>query len=101
MHICTVIKEKVQSLQTERNKYVFKRDLDDDIDGAHLTSFGIEFRTEDEAKENERSPSVALLCADLLRRCMVYELERVLRVCGGFFCSMSATYDGAVLLWQW
>ena len=29
---------------------------------------------------------------------MVYELERVLRVCDGFFCSMSATYDDAVLL---
>ena len=28
---------------------------------------------------------------------MVYELERVLRVCEGFFCRMSATYDGAVL----
>ena len=27
-----------------------------------MTSFGIEFRTEEEAKENERSPSVALLC---------------------------------------
>ena len=63
MHICTVIKETVQSLQTERNKYVFKRDLNDDSDGAHLTSFGIEFQTEEEAKENERSPSVALLCA--------------------------------------
>ena len=32
---------------------------------------------------------------------MVYELERVLRVCDGFICSMSATYVGAVLLWQW
>ena len=46
MHICTVIKDTVQSLQTERNKYVFKRDLNDDSDGAHLTSFGIEFQTE-------------------------------------------------------
>ena len=27
-------------------------------DGAHLTSFGIEFQTEEEAKENERSPRV-------------------------------------------
>ena len=45
MHICTVIKDKVQSLLTERNKYAFKRDLDDDSDGAHLTSFGIEFQT--------------------------------------------------------
>ena len=79
-------------------QYVFKRDLDDDSDGAHLTSFGIEFQTEEEAKENERSPSVALLCAGLLRRSMVYELERVMRVCDGFLCSMSATYDDAVLL---
>ena len=77
---------------------MFKRDLNDDSDGAHLRSFGIEFQTEEEAKENERSPSVALLCAGLLRRGMVYELERVLRVCNGFLCSMSATYDGAVLL---
>ena len=68
-----------------KNKYVFKRDLNDDSDGAHLTSFGIEFQTEEEAKENERSPSVALLCAGLLRRGMVYELERV---CNGFLCSM-------------
>ena len=80
--------------------YIFKRDLNDDSDGAHLTSFGIEFQTEEEAKENERSPSVALLCPGLLRRGMVHELERVLRVCDSFFCCMSATYDGAVLLWQ-
>ena len=100
MHICTVIKDKVQNLYTEQNKYVFKRDLNDDSDGAHLTSFGIEFQTEEEAKENERSPSVALLCAGLLRRGMVYELERVMRV-RWLFCSMSVTYDGAVLLWQW
>ena len=49
-------------------------------------------------KENERLPSVALLCAGLLSSGMVYELERVLRVCDGFFCSISATYDGEVLL---
>ena len=55
----------------------------------------IQFQTE-EAKENERSPSVALLYASLLRRGMVYELERV---SDGFLFSMSATYDGAVLLW--
>ena len=59
---------------------IIKRDLNDDSDGAHLTSFGIEFQTEEEAKENERSQSVALLCAGLLRRGNVYELERVLRV---------------------
>ena len=64
----------------------------------HLTSFGIEFQTEEEVKENERSPSVALLCTGLLRRGMLYELERVLRVCIGFLYSMSVTYDGAVLL---
>ena len=29
---------------------------------------------------------------------MVYELERVLRVCNGFLCSMPVTYDGAVLV---
>ena len=96
-----MIKDKVQSLQAERNKYVFKRDLNDDNDGAHLTSFGIEFQTEEEAKENERSLSVAILCAGLLRRGIVHVLERVLRVCDGFFCSMSATYDGAALQWQW
>ena len=66
-----------------------------------MTSFGIEFQTEEEANENERTPNDALLCAGLLRRGMVHELERVLRVCYDFFCSMSATYDGAVLLWQW
>ena len=66
-----------------------------------MISFGIEFHTGEEAKENEQSPSFALLCAGLLRRGMVYELERALRVCNGFLCSMSVTYDGAVLLWQW
>ena len=80
---------------------MFKQDLNDDSDGAHLTSFGIEFQTEEEVNEKERSPSVSLLCACLLRRGMVYELERVLWVCNGFLCSMSATYDGAVLMWQW
>ena len=95
MHICTVIRDTVQSLLTDRNKYVFKRDLDDDSDGAHLTSFGVEFQTEEEAKENVRLPSVALLCAGLLRRGIVYELERVLRVINGSLCSMSVTYDGA------
>ena len=79
-------------------RYVFKRDLNDDSDGSNLTSFGIELQTEEEAKENERTPSVALLCAFLLRRGMVYDLERVLRVCDGFFSSMSVIYDGALLL---
>ena len=51
MHICTVIKDTVQSLQTEQSKNVFKLDLNDNSDGAHLTSFGIEFHTEEEAKE--------------------------------------------------
>ena len=40
----------------------------------------------------------ALLCAGLLRRDMVYELERVLQECDGIFYSISVTYDGAVLL---
>ena len=53
MHICTVIKEKAQSFLTVRNEYAFKRDLDDGSDGAHLTSFGMDFQTEEEAKENE------------------------------------------------
>ena len=37
MHICTVIKDTVQSLETEQNKYVFKRDLDDDSTLQHNT----------------------------------------------------------------
>ena len=65
---------------------------------SHLTSFGIKFQTEEEATKNERSPSFALLCAGLLRRGMVYELKRALRVRDGFFCSMSVTYDGAILV---
>ena len=97
MQTCTVIKEKVQSLLTERNKYAFSRNLIDDSNGTHMT-FGIEFQTEEEAKDNDRSPSVALLCAGLMRRGMVHELERVLLVYDDFFCSMSVTYDGAVLL---
>ena len=96
MQICTEIKEKVESLLTERSKHVIKRDLDDDS-GAHLTSFGIEFQTDEEAKK-ERSPSAALLCAGLLRRGIVYEMERLLRGCEGIFCSMSSTYDCPVLL---
>ena len=96
-----MIKENVQALETERSKYVFKHDLDDDSDGAHLTLYSIEFKTEEEAEENKPSPSVALLCAGLSRRGMVYELERVIRVCDCFLCCMSATFDGAVLLWQW
>ena len=51
MHICTVIKDSVQSLYIERNKYVLKRDIYDDSDGAHLTSFVVIFQTEEEAKE--------------------------------------------------
>ena len=47
MHICTVINVDVQSLEAERNKYIFMRGLNDDSDGSHLTSFGIEFQTEE------------------------------------------------------
>ena len=50
---------KSSVLVNRTNKYVFKRDLYDDSDGSHLTSFGMEFQTEEEAIENERSPSVA------------------------------------------
>ena len=39
-----------------------------------MTSFGKQFQTEEEAKANERSPSVALLCAGLFLRGMVFEL---------------------------
>ena len=60
--------------------YVFKGDSNDNSDVAHLISFGMDFQTEEEALENGRSPSVALLFAGLLRRGMMYELERVLRV---------------------
>ena len=52
--------------------YVFKRHLEDDDDGARLPSYGTEFQTEEEAKENEPPPSVTFLCAGLLRRGMVY-----------------------------
>ena len=75
MRIYTVIKENAQSSYTERSKYVFKRDLDDDSDGAHQTSFGLEFLTKEETNENERSTSVALVCAGPLRRGMVCNLE--------------------------
>ena len=46
------------------------KDEEEEEDGAQLTSFGIEFQTKEEAKENVRSPIVALLCAGLLRRGM-------------------------------
>ena len=84
-----------------RDMHAFKREWNGDRDGAHLTSFGIEFQTEEEAKENKRSSSVATLCAGLLKRGMVNERERVLRVSNDFISSMSVTYDGAVQLWQW
>ena len=44
----------------------------------HVTWFGIEFQTEGEANENDRSQSVAILCAGHLRRGFLYELQRVL-----------------------
>ena len=80
-------------------KNAFKPDLNDNSDRGHQTLLGIEFQTEN-VNKTKQSPSVALLCAGLLRRCMVHELERVLRVCDGFFCRMSVTYDGAVLLYD-
>ena len=71
--------------------------MNDDSDVAHLTSFGIEFQTEEEAKY-ERSPSVALPQTGLLRKGMVYELERWFRVYEGFLRSISVTCDGALQL---
>ena len=78
MYMCAVIKVKQNKTSMSSNV---------DSDGVHLTSFGIEFQTE----ENNRSPSVALLCAGLLRRGMVCEQERVFLECGGFFCSIPVT----------
>ena len=52
MHICTVIKEKVPSLCTERSKHVFERELNDDIDGANLISFEID---PDRRKSNNKA----------------------------------------------
>ena len=48
--------------------------------------------------DRRRSQSVAVLCAGLLRGGMVCQLERVLRVCDDFFCGMSVSFDGTVLL---
>ena len=85
-----VIRTKQVCLQTRHN---------DDSDRAHLTSFGIEFQTEEEAKENEQSPSAALLSAGLLRRRMVCELERVLRVSNGLSEAYHGiAFNGTVLL---
>ena len=67
--------------------------MDDDSDLAHLTSFGVEFHSEEDANENKRSPSVALMYTGFLRRGMVYEMERVLRECIGYFICMSVKYD--------
>ena len=64
-------------MKTERNKYVFKRYLND---GSQLKSFRIEFKTEEEAKENEQSASVDSLCAGLLSRemrCVIAFLQHV------------------------
>ena len=61
---------KKLSMLTVRNKYIFRRELNDDNETARQTSFEIEFQTE-EATENEQSQRATLLCADLLRRGMV------------------------------
>ena len=94
-HVYTDRRES--SVFVDRTKQALRRDIDDDRNGAHLTSFGIEFQAE-EAKEYEPSLSVSLLRAGLLRSVMVCELVRVLLVCDGFFCSASVKYDDAVLL---
>ena len=66
-------------------------ETNNDSDVAHLTSFGIDFQTEEGAKENRPSPCATLLCAGLLRRGIVCELERVLRECDGFSGNTSVT----------
>ena len=48
-------------------------ELNDGSEGAHLSSLGIELQTE-KAKESERSPSDALLCASQLRRGIIMPL---------------------------
>ena len=58
MHIYTVIIEKDQYLLTERNKYVFKQDINNGSDGVRQTTYGIEFQTK-EVKGYELLPSVA------------------------------------------
>ena len=69
MHICTVIKEKDQSLQVERSKYLFKRDLNDDSDGAHLTLFGIEFQAEFRSKRKRAITKCSLtVCRSIEKR---------------------------------
>ena len=68
-------------------KYVFKRDLDDDSDGAHLTSFGIEFQTEEKAKKTSDHKALPYCVQVYYRRGMVCELKRVLRVCDGFYAA--------------
>ena len=60
MHICTVIKEKVQSLQTEQNKYVLKQALDDDSDVAHLAS--LEYNSRQKKKQKKKSDHHVLPC---------------------------------------
>ena len=64
--------QRESSVFVNRTIQRFKRDLNDDSDGEHLTSFGTKFLTEEKEKEKERSSSVDLLCAGLLRRGMVY-----------------------------
>ena len=54
-------------------------------DWSYLASFGIKFQREEEAKENERSQSVALLQAGPLERGIMCELERMLYECDDFF----------------
>ena len=60
----------------------------------------MEFKAEEEAKENERSPSVDSPSVGLFSRGMVYELEQALLVCDGFFSSMSATNYGVAVVAQ-
>ena len=80
---------------------MFNQNVNDDSDGAYMISFGIEFQTEEKARKRAITKYCFTVCAGLLGRGMVCELEHLLLECDVFFCSMSAAYDGAVLLWQW
>ena len=55
-------------METDRNKYVLKRDLDDDSDGAHLASLGIEIQTEEEAKKRAITKCCLTVCRSIEKR---------------------------------
>ena len=50
MHLCSLMKDNIHTLQAERNRYVYKRHLYYVSDGEQMTSFLLEFQIEGEAK---------------------------------------------------